>query len=77
EKVPVANIGEAIISASYQFDLWGTFKRGTEAAKANADAVQAAADTARITLVADVVKAYTQVCSANEELRIARESLDL
>lgn len=77
EKVPVANIGEAIISASYQFDLWGTFKRGTEAAKANADAVQAAADTARITLVADVVKAYTQVCSANEELHIARESLDL
>ena len=77
EKVPVANIGEAIISASYQFDLWGTFKRGTEAAQANADAVQAAADTARITLVADVVKAYTQVCSANEELHIARQSLDL
>ena len=77
EKVPVANIGEAIISASYQFDLWGTFKRGTEAARANADAVQAAADTARITLVADVVKAYTQVCSANEELHIARQSLDL
>ncbi|WP_312156323.1 TolC family protein, partial [Pseudomonas sp.] len=77
EKVPVANIGEAILSASYQFDLWGTFKRGTEAAQANADAVQAAADTARITLVADVVKAYTQVCSANEEYHIARESLDL
>lgn len=77
EKVPVANIGEAILSASYQFDLWGTFKRGVEAAQANADAVQAAADTARITLVADVVKAYTQVCSANEEYHIARESLDL
>lgn len=77
EKVPVANIGEAVISASYQFDLWGTLKRGTEAAKANADAVQAAADTARITLVADVVKAYTQVCSANEEYHLARESLDL
>lgn len=77
DKVPVANVGEAIISASYQFDLWGTFKRGAEAAQANADAVQAAADTARITLVADVVKAYTQVCSANEEYHIARESLDL
>ncbi|MFK3944014.1 efflux transporter outer membrane subunit [Pseudomonas monteilii] len=77
EKVPVANIGEAILSASYQFDLWGTFKRGTEAAQASADAAQAAADTARITVVADVVKAYTQVCSANEEYHIARESLDL
>lgn len=77
EKVPVANIGEAIISASYQFDLWGTLKRGVEAAQANADATQAAADTARITVVADVVRAYTQVCAANEEYHIARESLDL
>ncbi|QBF24564.1 efflux transporter outer membrane subunit [Pseudomonas tructae] len=77
EKVPVANVGEAIISASYQFDLWGTLKRGVEAAQANADATQAAADTARITLVADVVRAYTQVCAANEEYHIAHQSLDL
>ena len=77
DKVPVANIGEVMLSASYQFDLWGTFKRGTEAAQANADAVQAAADTARITLVADVVKAYTQVCSANEEGEIAEQSIRL
>lgn len=77
DKVPVANIGEAILSASYQFDLWGTLKRGAEAAQAHADATQAAADTARITLVADVVRAYTQVCAANEEYHIARASLDL
>lgn len=77
DKVPVANIGEATLSASYQFDLWGTLKRGVEAAQAHADATQAAADTARITLVADVVRAYTQVCAANEEYHIARASLDL
>ncbi|WP_201196468.1 efflux transporter outer membrane subunit [Pseudomonas fluorescens] len=77
EKVPVANIGDIGISASYQFDLFGTLKRGIEAAKANADATQAAADTARITLVADVVRAYTQVCAANEEREIAQHSLDL
>ncbi|MFP3547821.1 TolC family protein, partial [Rhizobium sp. SIMBA_035] len=61
----------------YQFDLWGTLKRGIEAAQANADATQAAADTARITVVADVVRAYVQVCAANEELGIANESLKL
>ncbi|AMT86673.1 MULTISPECIES: efflux transporter outer membrane subunit [Pseudomonas] len=77
EKVPVANIADIGISASYQFDLWGTLQRGIEAAKANADATQAAADTARITLVADVVRAYTQVCAANEEREIAEHSLDL
>ena len=77
EKVPVANIGSIALNASYQFDLWGTLKRGVEAAQANADATQAAADTARITLVAEVVRAYTQVCAANEEYEIARSSIDL
>lgn len=77
DKVPVANVGDLGISTSYQFDLWGTLKRGIEAAQANADATQAAADTARITVVADVVRAYVQVCAANEELGIAKESLKL
>ncbi|MGE8177274.1 efflux transporter outer membrane subunit [Pseudomonas fluorescens] len=77
EKVPVANVGDIGITTSYQFDLFGTLQRGIEAAKANADATQAAADTARITLVADVVRAYTQVCAANEEREIAEHSLDL
>jgi NodT family efflux transporter outer membrane factor (OMF) lipoprotein len=77
EKVPVANVGDIGITTSYQFDLFGVLQRGIEAAKANADATQAAADTARITLVADVVRAYTQVCAANEEQEIAQHSLDL
>ncbi|MEB0150895.1 TolC family protein, partial [Pseudomonas sp. CCC2.2] len=77
DKVPVANVGDLGISTSYQFDLWGTLKRGIEAAQANADATQAAADTARITVVADVVRAYTQVCAANEEREIAEDSLKL
>jgi len=77
EKVPVANIGDVGITTSYQFDLFGTLQRGIEAARANADATQAAADTARITVVADVVRAYTQVCAANEEHEIALHSVDL
>jgi NodT family efflux transporter outer membrane factor (OMF) lipoprotein len=77
EKVPVANVADVGISTSYQFDLFGTLQRGIEAAQANADATQAASDTARITLVADVVRAYAQVCAANEEQGIAQQSLDL
>ncbi|MGZ9708643.1 efflux transporter outer membrane subunit [Pseudomonas sp. GNP013] len=77
EKVPVDNIGSVGITTSYQFDLFGTLQRGIESAQANADAAQAAADIARITLVADVVRSYTRVCAANEELAIAHESLDL
>ncbi|NWA40344.1 efflux transporter outer membrane subunit [Pseudomonas reactans] len=77
DKVPVANIGSVGISTSYQFDLFGTLQRGIESAQASADAAQAAADIARITLVADVVRSYTQVCAANEEKAIAQHSLDL
>ncbi|MCK1786440.1 TolC family protein, partial [Pseudomonas sp. TNT11] len=77
EKVPVGNIGSVGITTSYQFDLFGTLQRGIESAQASADATQAAADIARITLVADVVRSYTQVCAANEELAIANQSLDL
>jgi NodT family efflux transporter outer membrane factor (OMF) lipoprotein len=77
EKVPVANVGDVGLTTSYQFDLFGVLQRGIEAAQANTDAAQAAADTARITLVADVVRAYTQVCAANEEHGIALESVNL
>jgi len=76
-KIPVANSAALSLSTSYQFDLWGTLKRGVEASQANADAAQAAADTARITLVAEVVRSYTQICAANEERNIAQRSLDL
>lgn len=76
-KIPVANVGSLALTTSYQFDLWGTLKRGVEASQANADAAQAAADTARITLVAEVVRSYTQICAANEERHIAQKSLDL
>ncbi|WP_313061917.1 efflux transporter outer membrane subunit [Pseudomonas rhodesiae] len=77
EKVPVDNIGSVGITTSYQFDLFGTLQRGIESAQASADATQAAADIARITLVADVVRSYTQICAANEELAIANRSLEL
>jgi len=77
EKIPVANEGDIGINISYEIDLFGTLRRGVEAARADSDATQAAADLARITVVADVVRAYVQNCSAAEELGIAQRSLDL
>lgn len=77
EKVPVANVGNGSLNTSYQFDLFGVLQRGIEAAEASTDAAQAAVDTARITLVADVVRSYTQICAANEERNIALHSLNL
>ncbi|AFT89083.1 efflux transporter outer membrane subunit [Paraburkholderia phenoliruptrix] len=77
EKLPVVNEGDIGISVAYEIDLFGKLRRGVEAAQADAEAVQAAGDLARITVVADVVRAYVEQCSATEELKIAQQSLAL
>ncbi|CAG9258637.1 Outer membrane protein [Burkholderia diffusa] len=76
-KLPVVNEGAVGISVSYELDLFGKLRRGVEAARADSEAVQAAADLARITVVADVVRAYVESCSAGDELAIAKQSLAL
>ncbi|HTH61147.1 MAG TPA: efflux transporter outer membrane subunit [Paraburkholderia sp.] len=76
-KVPVVNEGNVGVSLSYEVDLFGKLRRGVEAANADAEAVAAAGDLARIEVVADVVRAYVESCSAGEELAIAEESLKL
>lgn len=76
-KIPVANEGDVGIAVSYEFDLFGKLRRGVEAANADSEATQAAGDLARITVVADVVRAYIENCSASEELAIAQQSLAL
>ncbi|ASW02358.1 efflux transporter outer membrane subunit [Paraburkholderia aromaticivorans] len=77
EKLPVVNEGDIGISVSYEIDLFGKLRRGVEAAQADSESVQAAADLARITVVADVVRSYVEQCSAADELRIAQQSLAL
>ncbi|SIT47406.1 Efflux transporter, outer membrane factor lipoprotein, NodT family [Paraburkholderia piptadeniae] len=77
EKIPVVTEGALDLSVSYEFDLFGKLRRGVEAAKADDEAVEAASDLARITVVADVVRAYVESCSAADELKIAQQSLSL
>ncbi|CAB3727768.1 efflux transporter outer membrane subunit [Paraburkholderia rhynchosiae] len=77
EKLPVVNEGDIGVSVAYEIDLFGKLRRGVEAAQADTEAVQAAGDLARISVVADVVRAYVEQCSAAEELKIAQQSLAL
>jgi NodT family efflux transporter outer membrane factor (OMF) lipoprotein len=76
-KLPVENEGNVGVNVSYEFDLFGKLRRGVEAASADTEAVEAAGDLARIEVVADVVRAYVESCSAGEELAIAQDSLKL
>ena len=77
EQLPVMNEGELAIQASYQLDLWGQLKRGEEAAEANVEAVEAAKDVARVSVVAQTVQAYLQLCHAQAEKQVATRAIGL
>ncbi|AHL75655.1 RND transporter [Stutzerimonas stutzeri] len=77
EKIPVMNLADAGLSVGYQLDLFGKLKRAAESAGASADASAAALDSARITVVAQVVRNYVAACHASAELAIAERSLDI
>ena len=77
EKLPVENLADVGIKVSYQVDLVGRIKRAAEAAHADADASQAALDLARVSVAADVARAYVEACSSGHELAVAQHSVDL
>lgn len=55
----------------------GRIRRSIESAEASADAQLAAYDLARVTIVADLVSAYTDACAAGAQLEVAQRSLSL
>lgn len=72
------------ISVAYQVDLFGRIDRSIAAARADASATQAAYEAARMTVVADTVRAYADLCSAHyqgqaaaEQVRLQTRSVDL
>jgi multidrug efflux system outer membrane protein len=75
--VPNFSLYDISLSASYELDLFGRIRRGIEAAKADDEAVEAARDWVRVTVAADVTRAYLDVCSAGDELTVATRSVDL
>jgi NodT family efflux transporter outer membrane factor (OMF) lipoprotein len=77
ERLPVWNLADARAGVSYQVDLFGKIRRATEAARADAEATEAALDVARVSVVGDVTRAYVSACAAGYELAQAQETVDL
>ncbi|WP_374575497.1 efflux transporter outer membrane subunit [Phenylobacterium sp.] len=75
--IPVENLADAGVGVSYEVDVVGRIRRAAEAAHADAEASQAGADLARVTVAAGVARAYVDACSANEALAVAQRSVDL
>ncbi len=68
---------EAGFVAAYQVDLFGRIRRGIEAAKAGAQAAQAAENAVRVTVAAETAGAYANACAYGEEAQVARRSLEM
>lgn len=63
------------LDVGYQLDLFGRITRAIQASRADAEAVQAAFDLARITVAAETTRAYADACSAGRQLAVARETV--
>lgn len=62
------------LALSWEVDLFGRVSRAVEAARADAQAVEAARDAVRVTVAAETTRAYLDACSYASALGVAQDS---
>jgi multidrug efflux system outer membrane protein len=67
--------GQVNLSAAWQLDFWGKYRRATEAARASLLASEAARQEVTVTLVSDVSRSYFQLRALDSELEISTRTL--
>jgi multidrug efflux system outer membrane protein len=67
----------AKLNVAYEVDLWGRLRRGSEAARADVLATQAAQYTVRIALASEVARAYYALVALDSQVEATRRSLAL
>lgn len=67
----------AQLNVAYEFDLWGRLRGAGHAARAEVLATDAARDTVRLALGADVVRAYFTLLALDEQIAVTRRALAL
>ena len=68
--------GQVNLSAAWELDFWGKFRRATEAARANLLATEWARQEVVSTLVANVAGAYFQLRALDLQMEISKRTLD-
>jgi multidrug efflux system outer membrane protein len=67
--------GQLSLSAAWQLDFWGRYRRATEAARASVLATEWARRAVQISLVSNVASAYFQLRALDLQLEISRNAL--
>lgn len=68
---PLSTTWSALLSASWEIDLWGRIRRETEAARANLLATEEARRGVILTIISSVVLSYVTLLDLDEQLRIS------
>ena len=68
---PLSTTWSALLSASWEIDLWGRIRRETEAARANLLASEEARRGVVLTIISAVVISYVTLLDLDEQLRVA------
>jgi len=68
---------DAGLNVSYELDLSGRVRREIEAAHGDVGAAAADADAVRVAIVAETTRAYVEAASAAEQIKVARNIVDL
>ncbi len=71
-----SNPGSIAASASWELDVWGKVRKEVESAEASADATQEQFHALRVSLLRQVACGYLQLLMLDEQLRIARASVE-
>lgn len=69
------NFGVAL-NAAWELDVWGRMRAGQRAAIADVQAEAAEYDAARVSLAAQVAKAWLALAEANEQVALAQEAME-
>jgi multidrug efflux system outer membrane protein len=65
------------LDVAYELDLWGRLRNATAAARADALGTEAARDTVRIALEAEIVRSYFALRALDEQVAATQRALDL
>ncbi len=65
------------LSATWELDFWGRYRRAIEAADASLDATIAAYDAAAVLLLAEVAQTYVEMRTAENRLNLARANFQI
>lgn len=72
---PLSTTFSALLSASWEVDLWGRIRRETEAARANLLASEEARRGVVLTLISSVVLSYVTLLDLDEQLRVTEATV--